>query len=237
MTGCLLFTTCYGKERHVTGVRFNESQGEYFIKGCKNLVSKKKHSISMNCKRSCLKKGRGCFSFSILNNGNKPINFYPSNVRVFDQNGATIKIVPLSEQLNLANSDYKWNRFFFGTDAFFQWFNIKDAGMTYEKKVFYGPSGPNVMEGYSQDNYRRNQAYRELAKETTALGKKVALLYSLITEGLNNCYLNAHTIFPDRVYSANLEIRVPKKILKNAKYLIFEYDIGGEKHSFCFYVS
>lgn len=221
---------------HIIPSKSNRHQEEYFFQGHKSIVSSKKNCLSMTCRKDSLYGRKGCFCFSILNNGTQPVNIYPHNLKVYDQDGRAIQIISLEKQLKTADSDHRWNGLLADISSLFEMWSAQDAGKTYKRGTSYGPNGVTVFEGQSNNEYQRRQACDQVAKESVMTRDSLNGYHELVKTGLKKHYFQTVTVFPGKIHSANLEIKLPRALMKRLRYLVFEYDVCQEKHLFYFHI-
>jgi len=250
---CLFFNVC-SAERYIQATKY-EDQEMFYLGGAPILASKKTNSVVMYQTGKTINSNRGNFYFLLSNNTELPMNFHLSNLRVTDQWGRYIRIVPKKELINDKESSKNWKLFASALCAGLQSVDASNAGnIQYQSQTngtcssnynSYGSSGYNsgniygrhssTTSGTVQVDALRIQAQRQVQADSQQRSSNIQQNFDDWSYNLSNFYFDTTTVFPGTEYSANFQIDINKSVEKDLQYLIFNYDLEGEKHTFCFY--
>jgi hypothetical protein len=233
-----------------------ENQQEIYIQGGLALQSEKTNTVLFYQTTELLQDGKGNFYFVISNQTPNYINFFPHNVRVTDQFGRPIRIVPIQEHLDRIRTTANWKTVFAVVGGGLQLFNAQSAGrIDYSRAVHHNSFGQshsfNRRTGHTYNDYRHHQDTYEHGTIHCEALRRAAEREALLEMSISNCaikdefqmrkaryenfYLSSNTIFPRAVYSANFQIDVPKYIQLDLQHLYFHFDVQGQTHTFCIY--
>lgn len=238
---------CAMADRYLYAMKAPE-QEEILVQGAPILASEQEHSVLMYQTCKGVKRGRGNFYFILTNGGGDSFNFYASNLRVSDQCGRPVRVVPKRELI--ADKRGEKNRKSFLSDLLyiFDLFAADDAGTVeceshsvsklrkHRKSCWVDESVCKTEVTSSKSTLYcdalRRQALRQADEDEARREGAIKGNYEQWKYKLSNFYLDSNTIFPHSDYAANFQIEVPKKIEKELEYLVFTYDVGDETHSF-----
>ena len=85
-----------------------ESQQVNFFNGSPEIISKKKHSVSLYPLSDHLEDRKAQFQVVASNQSYRPINFLRDHIKVTDQNGKAIQIVPKREMIELYKEEVSY---------------------------------------------------------------------------------------------------------------------------------
>jgi hypothetical protein len=250
---CFAYSFSCFAESYVHPAKYDD-QNEILVQGASILVSEKVNAVMMYPTDETLGTN-GNFYFALTNNTQQPINFYFYNLEVYDQCGRPIKVITQREQIDRKKSSANWNLFTSALCAGVETINAQDAGKidyqttTYENrntnilahsnKGFIHSSsntaGTTVTTGTIQSEALRQQALRQIDMDAQIRNNQITAKYKNDEACLKDFYFDSTTVFPGMIFGANFQIEVPKKIEKELEYLFFHFDVGGEKHTFCYY--
>lgn len=248
-----IFTDSYA-ERYIVPTKY-ENQEEALIQGSPIIISKKINQVLMYQTCETIDANRANFFFSIKNDTDQPIHFYCSNLRVTDQDGREVKVINKADLLAAKKSQRNWKAFGSAMTALNDSLKAQKAGtMNYQTTTnscahsnfnSYGSKGwqAGSANAYSSSTTYgtvhcealRQQALRQAQIDSDLRNHAIQSNYAKSTEDIHNFYFDSNTIFPTTIYSANVQIEVPKKIEKELQYLLFTFDLGTETHTFSFF--
>lgn len=232
-------------DRWLEPVKFQDQQ-DFYIQGGLGILSQKNcNSILFYQTNEYLCEGKANFYFVFNNDTDGYVNFLIHNVRVTDQFGRPVRIVPMHEHLDRIRSSANLKTFFNIALGGLNLFCAHDAG-----RVDYCTSGHRDVHGFSHSRGRyghherfyeqgtyhsralQRAAERESILMTAFLERGIQDEYQLKKFKYENFYLSSNTVPPHSVYSANFQVEVPKFMQVDLQYLYFTFDAGGEKHTF-----
>ncbi len=253
IVSCLFVNACFA-ERYIKSTKY-DYQNEILDKGV-SIISSQKNNLVMMCQISeTIADRKADFSFGISNFSDKPINFYVSNLRISDQLGRSIKCIRKKELIAENESSRSWRQFGAALCVGLQAANAQSAGdINYQSQTYgnynsninvigsnewangsvYG-SGSSTTSGTIHVEALRQQAQRQVAYDAAVIGNNINAKHDAVLFQLNNNYFDSTTIFPGTSYTADFRIEIPKNIAKELQYVMFTYDLGEERHTFCFY--
>lgn len=234
-----------------------EDQEEILVQGSPIIVSHKTHEVSMYQTLEKITTGRANFYFTLTNNGDRPFNFYFQNLKVSDQFGRPIEVVHKTELIQDKNSSKNWQFFGSAIQSFADSLEAERAGkIDYHSHTdnHFGSCtntiGSHGWASTAQNGYNstvssgsvhsealRQQALRQAREDSAIRSSQIQDTFDTWEEKINNFYFDSNTVFPKTSYSANFQIKIPRHIEKSLRYLLFTYEVGGETHTFCFFVS
>lgn len=249
----LLSNKCFS-ERFIQPTKY-DYQNEILINGGSVIQSEKRNSVVMFQTSPTIKGNRANFYFSFENRTFQPINLYTYNLRVTDQWGRQIRVIPKQELLADKNSQRNWTLFASAICAGMDSYNAQNAGTVHYNSCTHSNSssyfhthgsngctngnvytaGTSVTHGTIHSEALRQQALRQADQDAIARNVYISSVYNEWDFKLNNYYFDSNTVFPSTTYGANFQIDVPNWIEKDIQYLLFTLDVGCEKHTFCFY--
>lgn len=246
-------TACYA-EHSIHPAKYAD-QEEILEKGGMMLLSKKNNDILMYQTQETIKKSRANFFFTISNFSDKTINLYTHNVRATDQWGRPIRIVPKRELIKNKKKETGWQLFSSGIISCIESDEANRAGkVTYRENTHAREhthyrhrggrtSASGVVDthldsttyGSIHNEAERQRALRAVRHESALREQAILNQQAHFEEGMQNNYFDAETIYPEEIFSANVQIEVPKNILKDLEFILFHFDLGEEQHSFAFH--
>lgn len=242
-------------ERCILPMRHGNHE-EIYIQGGKALLSNGLNSSIMmfnTCPK--LKGQRGNFYFSIANHTRLPLHFLVHQLTVTDQWGRRVRVVPKQELIHVKKRQKSWKLFFSGLLTGLQSIDAESAGDIEYRSCTDTRIDTSIRNRDSHRNGNsaiherarskthatihsealRQQAQREIDRDAAVRRGRIRADYNYWKHGLTNYYFDSRTLFPEDIYGANLQIEVPKGVEQDLEYLIFTFDLAGEKHSFSFY--
>lgn len=250
----LLFCNAAFAERYIQPTKYND-QEEVLVQGGTITISHKNNAVAMFQTSETLKGRRGNFHFVLTNNTDRPINFYFENLRVTDQWGRPVRVVPKQELISDRKSKRNWESFGSALITGMDTINAQSAGdvsyrshtsgNSYSRINTHGSRGwsNTAIAGHSSSTTTgtmhveayRQQALRQAGQDAAIRDHAIDSKFEESKYRLNNFYFDSNTIFPGSEYAANFQIQVDKNVERDLQYLLFTYDMGGEKHTFCYY--
>ena len=241
---------CYG-EHYIVPTKYDD-QEEILDHGGVILNSSKINDVLMYQTQETIKRNRANFFFSISNFSGQKINLYTQNVRVTDQFGRPIRIVPKRELIKNKRRDTNWQLFTSGMVGCLESGEADQAGKTtYERNTRttaltrYHTRGrinesvdTNVCSttyGSVHNEAERQRALRAARQDAFNRDQAILRRQACFEEGMQSNYFDAETIYPGEGFSANLQIEIPKEILKDLEFILFHFDLEEEQHTFAFY--
>jgi len=240
------FFVLFLSSMYVSGVEkniiptFYDHQKEVLIDGGSATLSQKENSILMFQTSKNLKGRRGNFYFSMMNLTDESVNFYPSNLRVTDQRGRSVRVVTKEELLSSNRRENNTLLFLSAISTGLGAYNASNTGtMNYQTQSRTinnrGLYSTTTSYGTIHSEGLRQQAVRNVEIDGAVRNSEIKKDFKDTEYGISNFYLDANTIFPESEYAANFQIDIPKEIETELEYLIFTYCIGSEEHSFCYH--
>jgi len=254
----LLCAVCFSSlcfsEKYIQPLKY-PGQNEILINGGAVIESNKVNSITMfqTCEKFNYRKGN--FHFVVMNRTDHPINLYWHNLRVTDQFGRPIPIVPKQDLIANKRRDKNWDMFFSGVKTCNDLDRARDAGRvdTYSHtSEHYGhhkhKAGSHGWKNKSEHGYNEStttsstyvgalsyQAEQEALREAAAREHAIEGNYQDWKHDISNFYFASTTLFPGQPYATNIQVDIPKAIEKDLQFLLFTFDMDGEEHTFCFH--
>lgn len=249
---CQLLCTqkCFA-DRYIQPVK-NEGQEEVLIQGGSVLVSQKKHTVLMYQTSEVTSGKRANFYIALMNKGAQSVNVLFHHLRVTDQHGKFVRVLPKEELIANKKSSADWKTAFCSLDASLK---AQDAGKTdvythtNTTNVYHTNTlSPQGMHGQSHVSHgtssahtvvyselARQQALREIQNEAIETTDQIAQEYAYWENGLSSYYFDSNTVLPNTTYGGNIQIEIPTKVDKNIEYLVFNLYVENEVHTFYFY--
>lgn len=246
------FSACFS-ERYIKSTKY-DYQEEIMVKGLSVIASQKINFVKMCQISETIDDQMGDFSFNITNCSEKPITLYVKNLKVSDQKGRQIRCITKKELLEANESSRFWRMFGCAVGAGLQSVNAQSAGNIDYQSNTCGSYNSNVrvvgsngcasgtISGHGSSSTSgtvhvealRQQAQRQVAQDTAANCNFIDATHNGVSARLKYNYFDSNTIFPGTSYSAIFRIKMSSDIEDELKYLKFTYDLGEEKHTFCF---
>lgn len=232
-----------------------EGQEEILVNGASVLLSEKRHKAVMYQASEMVEGRRANFFFAFENMAQRPITLHFCNLTVTDQYGNPIRIVPKQELIADKKSKANWLSFLSVVCTGIESANAQQAGRTdyysttsgsghYNSNSigsngwgsssgsFYGASS---TQGVIYSEAERQRALRQVNVDSGNRLDNITQSLEAWEYGLDNFYFDSNTVFPNKVYSANLQIDIPNHLEKQIEYLVFHLNVGDEIHTFYFY--
>lgn len=249
----MLSNICFS-EKYIYPTKY-EYQDEILIQGASVLLSKKTNSVLMFQTCASIHNRKANFYFEIINNTEKNINFYFSNLKVTDQCGRELIVVDKSQLIANKRREKNWKVLGSALCTGAEAMEAQKAGTInyqtssnetyYSKFNVHGSNGcahgssvgvnSSITTGTFHCEALRQQALRQVDINSQYRSDAIQAEYHNHKQNLNNFYFDSNTLFPGKLYAANFQIDIPKNLEKSLQHLIFTYEVGGESHSFCFY--
>lgn len=230
-------------------------QKEVLVQGGVILISEKTNcaSIYQTCEE--IENRKANFYFEVLNKGEHPINLYFQDLRVTDQAGRPIRIIPKQELIANKKSQANWRLFTSTLCEGIDTINAEEAGRVdyYAHSTTHHRARRSVFgsEGWAQGSVSasttstthgvvysealRRQAVREAQEDAHIRNTAILGECAAWESNLRQYYFDSSTIAPNDLYGANIQIDIPRQVEKELEYLVFTVYVGEESHSFCFY--
>ena len=233
-------------DRYLQPVKFLDQQ-EFYIQGGMGILSQKRNSIIFYPTNECLMNGKANFYFVFSNDSDRYENILVQNVRVTDQFGRSVRLIPVEEHLDRLRTSANWKTFFNFAIGAVDLFSTQNAGyVDYRKsnhrhvhghigRTPYGHHEHSYEEGAYYSRALQRAAEREAILSTTFRERGIHDEYQMRKFRYENFYLSSNTVPPRGVYSANFQVDVPKFMEVDLQYLYFTFDVGGEMHTFAMY--
>jgi len=241
-------------ERYVQPT-FYAGQKEILDQGGSIILSNKENSVLMYQTCGTIKYRRGNFMLAIFNETDEPVNFHFHDLKVTDQWGRPVRVVPKRELIKDKKRKRDGELFFLGIESVQDAVDSKKAGVVrrashtqYREKERFRSRGTN---GWVDETFDRNgasrthetlysealrrQELREARRDKAIRSHEVETEYRRWKEGLTNFYFDSTTLFPGERYQANFQIEIPSRVEKDLQYLIFTFNVGGEEHAFSYF--
>ena len=139
----------------------NGNQKEIFIQGGMAYLSEERNSVLFYQTTECLKNGNANFYFVISNNTGDYLNFLTHNLRVTDQFGRPVRIIPKEEHLSRLQTSANWKSFFNFAIGGLDLILSQDAGrVDYSRATHrnvHGHSSHFDRRGASHDRYHHHE--------------------------------------------------------------------------------
>lgn len=250
----ICFQNCFA-DYYIQPTKY-EDQEEILVQGASIILSKKENSSILMYQTSKTITDRiGNFYFALKNNGYEKINFYFQNLKISDQMGRHVRIIPKQEHLENKVSVKNSRLFASALCTTLASMNAQNAGkINYQSNTntfyrsninAYGSNGylngsstgyiNSSTNGTIHSEALRQQAFRQVTTDSIYRNQAIEANYETDIDNLHNFYFDSSTILPDTIYSANFQIEVPKEIEKELEYLLFTFEVENVTHTFCFY--
>ena len=230
-------------------------QHEWLRQGQTLWVSGKHNPVSVCSTEKVMKNGKGTFFISCSNNAEFPINLYFQNVSITDQWGRPIRLIHKEELIEKKKSQTRWAQFASALCTGLDACSAQNAGdihfqsntsETYRvNQSNHGANGWNnnhgSMHGSSSTSGTihcealKRQALEQVTRDGQARKALITNEYENYESSYNHHYFDSNTLLPQTCYESFFHIAIPKDIEKNLEYLFVNVDLGGERHTFCFY--
>jgi hypothetical protein len=230
-------------DRFLEPIKFQD-QEEFYIQGGMGLLSQKQNSIIFYPTTPCLMDGKANFYFIFSNDSDRYENVLVQNVRVTDQYGRPVRMIPVQEHLDRLRSSANWKSFFNFAIGAIDLCLAQDAGRvdyhrSYQRNVHgfngrtcYGHHEQGCETGTYYSRALQRAAERESILAASFRERGINNEYQLRKMRYENFYLSSNTVPPRSVYSANFQIDVPRFMEVDLQYLYITFNVGCETHTF-----
>src|ERR1700722_1167717 len=252
ITLTLLNINCFPIQR-IIPLKYPD-QKEILSQGEVILFSQKQNHLIICSKDGVIKKGRGTIFFALQNTSFNPLNLYFHNINISDQYGRKIYIIPKKVLLSEEQTKANWKIFASALATACETVGAQDAGTINYRTNTYSDYSINTRTTGYNGGYNLNgnisgstftsgsihcEALRQQAMDRVNVNSYLRLnqIDQELTEttiGMNNFYFDSNTLFSGDVYETRFQFEIPRKIEKELRNIFISFDLGNERHTFCF---
>ncbi len=181
--------------------------------------------------------------------------FIFKNLSVTDQWGRPIRVLKKEEMIAKKKTKARWKQFASALCTGLQSYNAQSAGdikfhsNTTDNYYFNGRSsvlggwvnssgniyGSSSTSGTIQCEALKRQAMQEVNMQGQLRSAMIEEECKEYESTMKSCYFDSNTLFPNVLHESIFQIAVPRNIENQLEYLFINLDVGGERHTFCFY--